>query len=604
MATRSLSFSSCGNARSIVSPSGYLLVQLYDQGVDGAEYIRMSDETRFLIVKDGDYVVKAGVTLPKGPPVMDVQLTLEVYDGCVEPVSLVSTQVLEYSREDINFKGNFKAGYILRIRTKVVGNPGNINIHGSIVYTDNLALLNALTAYDFLAKCQWIPARPAGLPEPLFPPQYPTPTTVYPWTANVIPWKRNQGVPGSSDNAQQKFKSVPVTIGFFMGLNMLTMKPNDPRLSVFLTNFEDRGPNNERKRIYMSAFTQDVLHQYDEKIQTFVNNFRSTITTYAQPVLSGFQESMLRQLFLPCHIGYDEYPDYVITYFKDFLNIIGNGDPSRPGRNEEMLFGNQNVDKVKAYFHQRLQIILETGDESSFTYWWSKFGLDAEGNVMEAIHNIIAFSQFINTIYNMIKAFYGPGIGPANLIKYNFFDKFKNAPTQADKLDVLREIFRLTAPNSIAFSNVDDGTSTVIKSRFVNQAVMITNSGGVPQYIQYDTTKYAAFHTDFTSGSTCPAPSVSAVPKFDISTVDSETVLDKCNPKVQPVFASPIYCPFGLGYRRCAGEEWVMYVFLPLIEALVDLVFYFDPTITVPSVPLAPFVVVPDNVFVVQPYSS
>lgn len=44
-----------------------------------------------------------------------------------------------------------------------------------------------------------------------------------------------------------------------------------------------------------------------------------------------------------------------------------------------------------------------------------------------------------------------------------------------------------------------------------------------------------------------------------VSKIDRETVLELENESNIPI-QGPKYCPFGLGYRRCAGENFVYFL--------------------------------------------
>jgi hypothetical protein len=590
---RGLSFESCGSPHVVVSPTGYLIVQKYDQGDVGADYVRLETETIFLIVKDGKYNFHADLVATLIPPGTTTTMSLESYVPCCDS-QLLTADVVDVlkstSTDTLDFVGMFKAGTKLRVR--IVSNNLNkilsLKVTGSILFQDATNLLNVLTQFDKNTKCMWIPFRPPTLPAPLFPPQYPDATSQYPWHANTIPHRENQGVPGTPNTyGYGKFKSVPYTVGFYMGLDMRTISPSDPNLSVFLTDLENRGPNNYRKKVYMNAITSDRFKHYDEKIQKFVNTAYSNVTTYNLPVLSSFKKELIN-FFLAIHIGYDVYPDYVVKYFETF----GYGDPDRPGRDAAMLFGYENVDKVRAYFFERLQKILDAGDESTFLYWWAQAGMDYEANVMEAIHNTVAFPQFNNFLYLVIKAkLLGLGTIPGQLVRYDFLAKFKEAPTESAKIDVVREAYRLTVPNNTSFSRVK-GTTEEVDARQLNQLIMLTND---PTYPVYSTDKYVDFSTDFSSG-VCPMkrkPEDNVV----VSPVDNETLLDACNPKLTPVFSTPKFCPFNLGYRACPAVAFNTYLSYAIMERFQDLDFYFAPVIPgTPVVTLAPFSAVPDNI--------
>lgn len=476
--------------------------------------------------------------------------------------------------------------------------------------------LAAITTYDATSLCRYIPSRPSSLPNPPFPAQYlPPDSTTYPWSSPTIPWKAGSSPPGAPNgDGYGKFLSVPLSLGFYMNVDMLNTPSNSPLLSVFLTNFEDRGDDNYRKRVYMSALTMTQLANYKEKTDNFINEFFASITTYERPVLSSFRESLIRY-FLATHVGYDDYPQEVLDYFNVFVDVVGFGDPNSPGRDDAMIFGHVTTPAVRSYFASRTTHIIETGDASTMIYHWHRAGLGNDGIVMEAIHNIIAYSQFNNLTYLIIKdkisgtAVPSPPF-PVPAISYDFFGKMLAAPNDNEKLNVVREAYRLLTPNNTLFSLVKQAvpdipaTAPQLNSRQLPKLMMIQADQMIAKnYFLYDTSRYVDFSTNF-SDVTPPPPSSTVevdnpAANFVKSPVDGETVLTNTNLKMQPVFSRPNYSPFGLGYRRCPGEIFAYFITQKLITRLAPLAnrFAFKAG-TYPLITLAPFSAVPDNVFV------
>jgi hypothetical protein len=620
---RTLSFVSDGPSDCVVSPTGYLSIGSYKQGPDTSEYIRVDDEVTFMVMQDGPYKLVVSLDV-KGPNSTTVALSAEVTEcGCnadsasVTPLSTPPKCPFGYgasSTTNYTFEAPLKAKSTLRIRVVVSsGNSGMTNIHaqGTLSFVQASALLAELTAFDLATPIEYIPLRPPSLPNPPFPPQYPTPATQYPWGSPVIPNAplaagtnpTTLGLPNM--NGYSKFPSIPVSVGFAFKMDWLHTKPNDPRLSIFVSNVADRGPNNQRKKVYMDALGPDKMPFYKEKMQALANQFYTGITNYKKPVLSFFKKLII-DFFLEVHLGYDIYPDYVIDYFTTFVDIIGYGDPTRPGRNEAFEKEYENYDRVYAYFEKRLQIIMATEDKTCIMYWWLLSGLK-EQNPMEGAHNIIAFSQFVNSLYLMIVAFLlglntnpTPGAAP---VKYNFLSLFKNATSDQEKLKVIFEMFRLCVPNTTSFSGVipPAGTSPTppyVQARLLHQLVMMTND---PTYPLFNTGRYANFTTTPDTVNPTVPGTAPHIPEdnFIVSSVDGQTVLYKNNPNVFPVFSRPTYASFGLGERRCAGEDFVYQLFMILMYRIMDLTFTFGPTDPVePTVTTGPFTQRVNNIYV------
>jgi hypothetical protein len=192
-----------------------------------------------------------------------------------------------------------------------------------------------------------------------------------------------------------------------------------------------------------------------------------------------------------------------------------------------------------------------------------------------------------------------PGIQPIN-----FFDKIKEAATAEDRLNVVRELFRLFTPNGAALSRVDipsttsTSTSTcsfLYQNRFLFRPVMIHNqeiSANPNHNLDEATKKQIAFFTynpdlysDFnTSVLDCqglaekePMQNLDLSSQFTFSELDNNpewndgTMIQRQNPKVQAVFEKPIYSPFGLAHRRCAGEMFVYMVTEKLLLCLASM---------------------------------
>jgi hypothetical protein len=419
----------------------------------------------------------------------------------------------------------------------------------------------------------------------------------------------------------------------------------------------------------MSALTCDKMPYYAEKIDTMLNEAYTRFTVNHEPVLSTFKQCLIR-FFLNIHIGEDNYPDYVIEYFSTFIDIIGFGDPQRPGRNEAMVRGNYLAPRVKAYFEERKIIVVQNKDKSCIAYYWNEAGLPSQSLLIECVHNIVAFSQYNNTLYRLIAdklwksdpypyppppsnppPFGGPppsrgtvpywypmppiplkiaipplyDVGPVD-----FFDKLANAPTADDKLNVVREVYRLLAPNTNAFSKLETGNvnDPPTQNRLIWQQVMILNQTvpalPSPPYPDQNTLKTLSFfsynpdqyNADFKTsvlGGCNPAPAplpeenFNPADLFEISPTDNDpvyddgTVLEKSNPKLFPVFDKPLYLPFGMGYRRCAGETLNMFFTEKMIARFADLSFEVRE---LPSPPdytlyqtLGPFTAVPNNIY-------
>lgn len=497
-----------------------------------------------------------------------------------------------------------------------------LSIDGIVTKTDDYDHLMQSTTHDLSQGVAWIPSRPITAPPSpslQFPPQYPTSSSVYPWLSPVIPASPIGGalpfgVP--NDWGHHKFQSVPFSIGDFMGLDMESIDPADPQLSLFLTDRQYRGKDERRKAVYMTALRACVVQEaYTEKIRAFLNRVYSDVTTYHKPLMSAYKVALV-DFLLDVHVGVAQHPQSVKTFFDEFVTFLGVGDPTAPGRNERVLLGRELIPSVRAYFSARNSIVIDAKDASSIIYYWHIAGLAPEGLVMETVHNAIAFAQFLNVLHKLVVDKISGTVQPvAGTIQYNFFDKYTACGSDAVcKLNVGRETMRLTVPNSVSFSRVEDPDSTdSVTSRLLHQSVMIAAwanlTGVAAAYFGYNAGIYSSIIDYNTSidDTVCTAddaaPITAAEPDQLFTraalTRDNQTFFDANNDKLIPAFELPIYAPFGLGYRRCAGEIFVMKVLDETLRTFAPLDWEVGTTGEPASVCVAPFSCVTNNIYAV-----
>lgn len=481
--------------------------------------------------------------------------------------------------------------------------------------------LARVTAADLAKPVAWIPARPSTAPSSpslQFPLQYPTSSTVYPWTSTVIPNSPiNGSLPAGIPNnwGHKKQGSVPESIGIFMNLLIEELPGPDPQLSLFLTNREERGLNERRKAVYMSALRACVVKvAYKEKTRSFLNRVYSDVTTYGKPLLSSFKDALV-DFLLDVHVGTAQHPQDVRTYFSEFIEFIGVGSPIATGRNARVLLGKRLTPMVRAYFTERNAIVIGNQDSSSIVYYWHIAGLAPEGLVMETIHNAIAFEQFLNILIKLvIDKISGTPQPVVGTIQYNFFAQHTAvASDPVARLNVVREVMRLTVPNAVSFSKVVDPAQpgVFITSRLLHQSLMISSTatllGNAAAYFGYRPSLYSSFidYNTSISGTTCSADDSSPQSVYNPNAlftranvgVDTQTFFDIQNDKLIPVFTTPIYTTFGLGYRRCPGEIFVYDIVDQMLEIFAPLTWFIGPAGTPATTCVAPFTCPANNIY-------
>ncbi|MCL6574475.1 MAG: hypothetical protein K6T88_22810, partial [Bacillus sp. (in: Bacteria)] len=221
-------------------------------------------------------------------------------------------------------------------------------------------------------------------------------------------------------------------------------------------------------------------------------------------------------------------------------------------------------------------------------------------------------------------------IGPID-----FFKKLMDTPPGPDRLNVVREAFRILSPNTNAFSRLkpEEPEDPAVQARHIWQQIQILNQGipGLPNilpetipatlrsalYFYYNPDRYNAnFRTSIVDNcNPVPPPPINnpsdpselfeIYPLDNDPTFDDGMVVEKSNPNLFPIFDRPTYLPFGQLYRRCAGETLNYFVLEKLINRFAELEWEVHPIPLPPDftkyITLAPFTAVPDNIFVKQP---
>lgn len=608
-----------------------------------------------------NYYTLTFTVYPKGCPMV----TLPIY---LEEINLsITGLIVSQGTNTITISGVFPVGTRFRIYTnpKLLDYFECIELSGVLGISNIADETNRVSQFDENTKIRYVPSTPAKLSllpdvlyplpgvNPLLPAQYPFPNSVFPWREAIIPHEKNQTFPvinpdfiltpdfpfgltpfppfpsppfpnGSINGYKDqydKLRSVPNSVIFYIGFDAELILPKAEAWTLFLTNFDDRGYSgplslpewqvaNYQKKVYMNALSLDKLQFYLPKIKAFANESFSDAVIYGKPLISSFQENLVL-FFLRIHIGNQDYPDYVIRWFSDFIKFIGIGDPSNPERAQLLMYGNTTSPLIFEYFRLKNIEVISNKDESTIAYWWHQAGLSSKALVFECVHNIVAFSQFSNVIYSVVYATLHP-INPLNpaLPQYkNFLAEYAAAPTSEDKLNVVRESYRILVPNSASFSLVKpvDPDVNVIKSRHLHQQIMISNLPGTQAqqlgaYFTYNPTQYDAnFRTNLDNLVGLPVVT-DVLAASTTSPLDQETVVDTSTfptRPIVPIFPKPTYAPFGLGYRRCAGEMLTYLITQEIFELFSTVTFeqrvgvYF-------LISIAPFKRVANNIFVKQ----
>ncbi|WP_236950006.1 hypothetical protein [Mycobacterium sp. MS1601] len=182
-------------------------------------------------------------------------------------------------------------------------------------------------------------------------------------------------------------------------------------VTVFLQGLEKRGPDNLRKRIYMSAVTPDLYAgAYQAKVTTFFDGLFSP-SNADKPLMQTYLDTFW-DLYWDLHLGVtgDAIPAEVREIGASFNTVLAYRDPTQKIVHDNYMTVRGHLAFLKQWIDDRLADI-ESGTiqdaDKTFAWFWLKNGEDSEhfnhkDVVFECFHNFVAFSQWGNSLYNIM----------------------------------------------------------------------------------------------------------------------------------------------------------------------------------------------------------
>src|SRR5580704_17221120 len=182
-------------------------------------------------------------------------------------------------------------------------------------------------------------------------------------------------------------------------------------VTVFLQALEKRGPDNRRKRIYMSAVTPDLYRpMYGDKVMQFFDKLlgpRNEGMPLMRPYLEGYFD-----LYWDLHLGVkgDALPARVRQIGESFNTVLAYRDPTQKIVYDNYMVVRSNLNFLKAWIDERIADLTNgktANPGKTFAWYWIKNAGDGENFahkdvVFECFHNFVAFSQWGNTLYNIM----------------------------------------------------------------------------------------------------------------------------------------------------------------------------------------------------------
>lgn len=412
------------------------------------------------------------------------------------------------------------------------------------------------------------------------------------------------------------------------GLLSETWQPNPADgVTVFLQGLEKRGPDNRRKRIYMSAVTPDLYREkYGGKVMEFFDGFLSDANA-GRPLMRKYLDSFW-DLYWDLHLGvsHDQIPKRVRQIGESFNTVLAYRDPTQRIVYENYMTVRSHLDFLKSWIDERLADIASgktKAPEKTFAWYWMKNGEDSayfnhKDVVFECFHNFVAFSQWGNTIYNIMRRLASDVGDPT--IRSAFKQTMESEPDNArgapyTPLEAyVMELFRLISPNGGSISALGE-TQTPMFDRHGYIVSPHTSTSLDPVHWtnpdKFDPSRYAAVPTSADIDEAKAKQIGFAKCPFDLTSFEVKdgrkaslrnsgfgTVFGEADGKALPVCDYAGFAPFGFGYRRCPGEQLTIMAFEDFLRKVwKDKITFKKLNIANPEpLPIGPTTVIGDDI--------
>jgi cytochrome P450 len=409
-----------------------------------------------------------------------------------------------------------------------------------------------------------------------------------------------------------------------------TPSMDEEGVTVFLRGYEKRGPNNERKRIYFSAVTPDLYDpMYSDKIKHFLD-YLFDDQNEGKPLMHRYYQRLF-DMYWDLHLGVTgkDIPPEVREIGTSFITVLGFWNPTMQVVYENYMRVRRLRPFLKEWIDKRIQDIIDRrvpNPEKTMVYYWIKNGELGENfrrkdMVFECFHNFLAFSQWGNTLYNIMARLEPTNGDPA---VRSWFEKTMNdGPDESDKSTFTRldrfvmELFRTISPNAGSgstltamqqpFGTTHPGYSTIITPHSATSRDPLNwknpNEFDPERYKQAPTSEQNDESKAKQVGLT-----QSPFSREDFQVKDGRhasitnsafgAVYPHVDDEAYPLCDTAGYAPFGFGYRRCAGEFLTVGFIKDLIRKVWNnkLSFIRLNIDHLELLPVGPRTVVPDNI--------
>ena len=403
--------------------------------------------------------------------------------------------------------------------------------------------------------------------------------------------------------------------------------PEEEGVSVFLRGYDQRGPHNERKRIYVSAVTPDLVEtRYRGKLTQFFDKLMAADNA-GKPLMSQFYASFL-DMYWDLHVGVHgaAIPAEVRDFSTSFNAVFGYALPTTEVVYENYMRARATRPTLKEWVDDRVQAIIDgeiPDADRTLVYYWLKNGELGENFrrkdiVFECFHNLLAFSQWGKMTYQVMGRLEPIHGDPATRAWYertmsNGPDDAAGAPfTPLDRF--VMELFRTIMPNP------GSGSAAVVRRQVPSAGTGLIQTPHGPTSMdprhwtnpeEFDPDR---FQTAPTSADNDEAKAKAAGLARCPFAKESFTVKDGRNGEIAnsaygavygvidgtpyPVCDTAGYAPFGFGYRRCAGELLTVDFIKELLrKAWADRLSFVKLNLESPErLPVGPGTVIEDDI--------